>query len=144
MGTYGERRIHAELREAQDIRVGRKRVQRLMANDGLRGAGRPARPRTTVSVPGVMAAEDLVDRDFDPAGPNLLWSADFTYIPTGEGWLYLAGVLDLLQPSPGRLEHDRAHAHRARRRARWRWPWRAADPVKGWCTTAIVDRSTPR
>ena len=94
MGTYGERRIHAELREAQDIRVGRKRVQRLMANDGLRGAGRPARPRTTVSVPGVMAAEDLVDRDFDPAGPNLLWSADFTYIPTGEGWLYLAGVLD--------------------------------------------------
>lgn len=94
LGTYGERRIHAELREAHDIRVGRKRVQRLMADAGIRGAGRLRRPRTTVSVPGVVPAEDLVDRDFNPDAPNLLWSADFTYIRTGEGWLYLAGVLD--------------------------------------------------
>jgi len=94
LGTYGERRVHAELREAHGIRVGRKRVQRLMAEAGIRGAGRRRRPRTTVSVPGVVPAEDLVDRDFNPDAPNVLWSSDFTYIRTGEGWLYLAGVLD--------------------------------------------------
>jgi transposase InsO family protein len=94
LGSYGERRIHVELREEHDIRIGRKRVQRLMAKEGLRGAGRRARRRTTISVPGVAPAEDLVNRDFNPQAPNLLWSADFTYIPTGEGWLYLAGVLD--------------------------------------------------
>jgi putative transposase len=94
LGTYGERRVHAELREEHAIRVGRKRVQRLMAAAGLQGAGRRSRPRTTISVPGVKAAEDLVDRNFNPTAPNLLWSSDFTYIPTREGWLYLAGALD--------------------------------------------------
>lgn len=94
LGTYGERRIHAELREEHGIRLGRKRVQRLMAADGLQGAGRRRAPRTTISVPGVAPAEDLVQRDFNPTAPNVLWSSDFTYIPTGEGWLYLAGALD--------------------------------------------------
>jgi putative transposase len=94
LGTYGERRMHAELREEHGVYVGRKRVQRLMAAAGLRGAGRPRRPRTTISVPGVKPAEDLVQRDFNPTAPNLLWSSDFTYIATAEGWLYLAGALD--------------------------------------------------
>ncbi len=116
LGSYGERRIHAELREAHDIRVGRKRVQRLMAGAGIRGAGRRRRPRTTVSVPGVVPAQDLVDRDFNPDAPNVLWSSDFTYIRTGEGWLYLAGVLDCFQPSPRRLVDGWAHAEGARHR----------------------------
>jgi putative transposase len=94
LGIYGERRVHAELREGHGIRVGRKRVQRLMAGAGLRGAGHRPRPRTTISVSGVAPAEDLVERDFNPDAPNLLWSSDITYIPTGEGWLYLAGALD--------------------------------------------------
>ena len=92
--TYGERRVHAELHEAHGIRTGRKRVQRLMAADGLRGAGRRRWPRTTVSVAGVKPADDLVERDFTPTAPNTLWSSDVTYLATGEGWLYLAGALD--------------------------------------------------
>jgi len=106
--------VHAELREEHGIGVGR--VQRLTAAAGLRGAGRRPWPRTTIRVEGVRPALDLVERDFTPGGPNELWCSDLTYIETGEGWLYLAGVLDLLQPPPGRLEHGLPHARRARRR----------------------------
>jgi len=92
--TYGERRVHAELREVHGVRCSRKRVQRLMAAAGLQGAGRRPRPRTTIRVQGVRPALDLVERDFCPAAPNELWCSDFTYIETGEGWLYVAGALD--------------------------------------------------
>jgi len=94
LGNYGERRVHAELREVHGVGIGRKRVQRLMAAAGLQGAGRRPRPRTTIRVEGVRPALDLVERDFSPGAPNELWCSDFTYIETGEGWLYLAGVLD--------------------------------------------------
>ena len=50
--------------------------------------------RTTIRVPGVTPASDLVKRDFRPAAPNVLWVADITYLRTGEGWLYLAAVQD--------------------------------------------------
>lgn len=93
-GTYGAPRVHAELRLEHGIRVGRKRVQRLMAKAGLVGIPVPRKTRTTVRVAGVRVAPDLVERDFNPQAPNRLWCADVTYLATWEGWLYLASVID--------------------------------------------------
>jgi putative transposase len=93
-GVYGSPRIHADLRLAHGIRVGRKRVERLMRQAGVSGMVRRKRGRTTISVPGVRVADDLVERRFRPAGPNQLWVADVTYLRTWEGWLYLAAVQD--------------------------------------------------
>jgi putative transposase len=92
-GTYGARRVHAALRQ-QGIRVGRKRVERLMRARRLSGAVPRKRARTTIRVPGVRPAADLVGRDFAPSAPNQLWVADIKYIPTAAGWLYLAAVID--------------------------------------------------
>ena len=92
--TYGSPRVHAELRLADGVRVGRKRVERLMRDAGLSGMIRRRRGRTTVSVPGIRTAPDLVERDFNPTAVNRLWCADITYIRTWEGWLYLASVMD--------------------------------------------------
>lgn len=92
--VYGAPRIHAELRLARGVRVGRKRVERLMKDAGISGLVAKKRGRTTIRVPGVRVADDLVERDFKPAGPNVLWVADITYLRTWEGWLYLAAVQD--------------------------------------------------
>jgi putative transposase len=93
-GVYGSPRVHAELR-ARGRRHGRKRVARLMRHEGLAGCPRPRRrPRTTVADPAAAAAPNLVQRHFDPLAPDRLWVADITYVPTQEGWLYLAAVLD--------------------------------------------------
>jgi putative transposase len=93
-GVYGAPRVHAELRLAHGIRVGRKRVERLMRQAGLSGLVPKRRGRTTIRVPGVRVADDLVGRQFRPAAPNVLWVADITYLRTWEGWLYLAAVQD--------------------------------------------------
>ena len=94
-GTYGARRVHAELRLQHGIRVGRKRVERLMRAAGISGLLARKRRRTTVRLPGVRVAPDLLERDFRPEGPNQTWSADITYISTWEGFVYLAHVQDL-------------------------------------------------
>jgi len=94
-GTYGARRVHAELRIEHGIRVGRKRVARLMKAAGISGVLPRKRRRTTVRLPGLRVAPDLVEGDFRPDGPNQTWSADITYISTWEGFLYLAHVQDL-------------------------------------------------
>ena len=94
-GTYGARRIHAELRLEHDVRVGRKRVERLMRAAGISGLLPRKRRRTTVRMPGVRVAPDLLERDFRPTGPDQTWAADITYISTWEGFLYLAHVQDL-------------------------------------------------
>ena len=92
-GTYGAPRIHAELR-ALGIPVGRKRVARLMRALGVQGVSRRKVPRATVRDPAVPPAPDLVGRAFTTPGPDRLWVADITYIPTWTGVLYLAVVLD--------------------------------------------------
>lgn len=94
-GTYGARRIHAELRIEHGIRVGRKRVERLMRDAGISGLVARKRRLTTVKLPGVRVAADLVERDFRPTDPNQTWSANITYISTWEGSPYLAHVQDL-------------------------------------------------
>jgi putative transposase len=93
-GVYGAPRVHAELRIAQGVRVSRKRVERLMRSNGLSGLVPKRRGRTTIRVPGVRVADDLVNRQFQPTAPNVLWVADITYLRTWEGWLYLAAVQD--------------------------------------------------
>jgi len=93
-GVYGAPRIHAELRLEQDIRVGRKRVARLMKAAGIAGVRPRKRWKTTIRIPGITPATDLVERQFRPDRPNVLWVADITYLRTGEGWLYLAAVQD--------------------------------------------------
>jgi transposase InsO family protein len=65
-----------------------------MRQAGVSGMVRRKRGRTTISVPGVRVADDLVERRFRPAGANQLWVADVTYLRTWEGWLYLAAVQD--------------------------------------------------
>ena len=92
-GTYGAPRIHADL-AAQGIHVGCKRVARLMRGASLQGVSRRKPFRTTVRDETARPAPDLVDRQFTAAGPNRLWVADITYVPTGAGFLYLAVVLD--------------------------------------------------
>jgi putative transposase len=93
-GVYGAPRIHAELRLELEVRVGRKRVARLMKAAGIAGVRPRKRFTTTIRIPGITPATDLVNRDFKPSGPNVLWVADITYLRTGEGWLYLAAVQD--------------------------------------------------
>jgi len=93
-GVYGSRCVQAELRLGQGIRVSRRRVRRLMARAGISGLVKVKRGRTTIRVPGVRVADDLVERKFRPDAPNVLWVADTTYLRTWEGWLYLAAVQD--------------------------------------------------
>ncbi len=91
--TYGTRRVHAALRH-RGVRVGRKRVERLMRTLGLSGLVPRRYCRTTIRVPGVRVASDLVERDFAPAGPNELWCADIKYVRSWQGWLYPGAVMD--------------------------------------------------
>lgn len=93
-GTYGTPRLHRDLRDA-GIRVGRKRVARLLKQAGLRGVSRRKWVRTTLRSAMGRPAPDLVQRQFVASGPNQLWIADITYIPTWAGILYLAVVLDV-------------------------------------------------
>jgi putative transposase len=94
-GTYGSPRIHREL-QARGVPCGVNAVAELMRAAGIRcQAHRPFSPRTTDSRHDHAVAENTLAREFTPDGPDLAWVADITYIPTGEGWLYLAVVIDL-------------------------------------------------
>lgn len=93
-GCYGARPIHEELRDEHNIRVGCKRVARLMREAGLQGVTPKAFVCTTQS-DGVDVRADLVERQFRASAPDQLWVADVTYIPTWAGFLYLAIVLDV-------------------------------------------------
>lgn len=92
-GTYGVPRIWEDLSE-QGVRISRKRIARLMRALGLQGVSRRRGVHTTRRSPDAQPAPDLVDRNFAASGPNRLWVADITYIPTWSGFLYLAVVMD--------------------------------------------------
>ncbi len=93
-GTYGAPRIHADLL-AQGVRLGRKRVARLMRAAGLVGVSRRKGTRTTAGERDARRAPDLVERDFTAETPDRLWVADATYVPTWAGFLYLAVIVDV-------------------------------------------------
>jgi putative transposase len=91
-GVYGARKVWAQLNR-EDIAVARCTVERLMRALGLVGARRGKRVRTTIAGEGARAA-DLVERRFNPPAPDQLWVADFTYVPTWSGMVYVAFVID--------------------------------------------------
>jgi transposase InsO family protein len=94
-GRYGAPRIHAALRGEGHL-VSRGRVERLMYRHGIRAmTHRRFRVVTTDSKHRLPVADNLLDQTFLASRPNAIWLADITYIPTDEGWLYLATVLDL-------------------------------------------------
>lgn len=92
--TYGSPRVHAELR-AEGVVCNHKRVARLMRLEGLQGRRKRQKAATTDSQHAFPVAPNLLNREFAADAPNKKWVADITYIPTQEGWLYLAAVLDL-------------------------------------------------
>lgn len=94
--TYGAPRIHAELADDYGLRVGKKRVARLMRGLGVEGVSRRGKRRYKTTIPAREApvAPDLVRRSFQATGPNRLWVADITYVSTWEGYLFLACVID--------------------------------------------------
>jgi transposase InsO family protein len=94
-GIYGIPRVHRTLRQ-RGVRCSRKRVARLMRLAGLRSkTKRRFRVKTTDSKHGHPIAPDRLQQDFNADGVNKVWLSDITYIPTDEGWLYLASVMDL-------------------------------------------------
>ena len=95
-GRYGRRRMTPEISEALGRTVNHKRVGRLMREHGLQSHKRRRfRMTTTDSKHAYPVAPNLLGRDFEARAPNQKWLADVTYVPTDEGWLYLALVLDL-------------------------------------------------
>jgi putative transposase len=90
---YGARKVWLALRR-QGVAVARCTVERLMRQLGLRGARRGKIKRTTVADPTAVRAADLVGRKFEPLAPDRLWVADFTYVSTQAGWVYVALVID--------------------------------------------------
>ena len=94
-GTYGSPRVHAELRLGHDIRIGRKRVERLMRKGGLVAVSNRRRKGLTRRDPQAAPAIDLVGRDFTATRPDQLWIADFTQVATWQGVAYIAVVADV-------------------------------------------------
>ena len=92
--TYGSPRIHAELR-SKGLSVSRKRVERLMREEGIKARQKRRFRRTTDSNHTHPSAPNVLERKFTAAAPNKVWVTDVTYIATDEGWLYLAAILDL-------------------------------------------------
>jgi len=93
-GAYGSPRVHRELR-ARGVRVGKKRIERLMRENDLAARQKRRFVHTTDSHHERPIAPNVLDRNFDATAANEAWVGDVTYIPTGEGWLYLAVLLDL-------------------------------------------------
>jgi putative transposase len=93
-GRYGSPRVHREL-AAKSIHASKHRVARLMRENGLRGRRRRRFRHTTDSNHALPVAPNTLARTFTADAPNKVWVTDITYIPTHEGWLYLAAILDL-------------------------------------------------
>lgn len=93
-GEYGWPRIWKELL-ARGVRVGKERVRKLMAQHGIRARHKRKYIATTNSDHDLPVAPNLLERNFTAATPNQVWTSDITYVPTAEGWLYLAVIIDL-------------------------------------------------
>lgn len=93
-GTYGQPRVTTELARRGRV-VNHKRVERLMRINDIVGVHKPAKVRTTIPAEDAPPLPDLIGRRFAPSEPDVAWVGDITYVPTGQGWLYVASVLDL-------------------------------------------------
>ena len=113
-GTYGSPRMTQELRDSGGLTVGRRRIARLMRNNGLRARQKRRFKRTTDSHHAWPVAPNLLDQDFTATGPDEKWGADISHVWTREGWLYLAVVIDLFaRRVVGWATGDRLHRNLA-------------------------------
>ncbi len=139
--TYGRPRIHAELAE-DGICVSGKRVARLMRNRNVCGASRRKTTTTTIRDRDAKPAPDLVDRRFLADAPNQLWVVDITYVPTWNGFLYLAVVLDVFSR---RIVGWAMADHSAKNSCSTHSTWRSFGENQGPSfTIPIKARNTPR
>ena len=107
--TYGSPRMVHELRD-RGLAIGRRRVARLMRENGMKARQKRRFKRTTDSLHAFPVAPNLLDQDFAATGPNQKWGADISYVWTREGWLYLAVVIDLFaRRVVGWMTSDRLH-----------------------------------
>jgi transposase InsO family protein len=140
--TYGARRVRAALRH-RGVRVGRKRVERLMRRERISGLVPKRFRRTTIRVPGVRVAGDLVERDFNPSGPNQLWVADISTCAAGKAgstWPR-SSTATAAASSAGRCAPTSRPSSSS---TRSRWPSHDADLERDSCTTPIRARNTSR
>ena len=93
--TYGSPRMHASLKNANGKPYSKNRIARLMRKNGIRAKTKRKFKATTLSKHNRPVAPNLLDQNFSIDRPNAVWVSDITYVPTGEGWLYLATTLDL-------------------------------------------------
>ena len=94
-GTYGGRKITHEINRGAEKKVNHKRVERIMRENGIRSKSHKKYKATTNSSHNLPVAENILNREFTADRPGQKMVSDITYIPTDEGWLYLAGVMDL-------------------------------------------------
>ena len=93
-GNYGVPRVHAAL-VAEGLPINHKKVERIMKENGIKAKRKKKFKATTNSKHNKAISEDLVQRQFSPLKPNIVWVSDITYIWTDEGWLYLCTFIDL-------------------------------------------------
>ena len=94
-GAYGGRKITHEINRKSEKPVNHKRVERIMRENGIRSKSHKKYKATTNSKHNLPVAENILNRDFAADSPGQKMVSDITYIPTDEGWLYLAGIMDL-------------------------------------------------
>ena len=94
-GTYGSKKITHEVNRKSDKQFNHKRIERIMRENGIRSKVRKKYKAATNSKHSLPVAENILNRDFKADRPGQKMVSDITYIPTDEGWLYLAGVMDL-------------------------------------------------
>ena len=138
--TYGARRIVAELHD-EGYRCSKKRVARLMRVEGLRAQWKKRFRVTTGSSHRLPTSPNVLDQSFDAERPDTRWVGDITYIPTFEGWLYLAVLIDLHPWWAGRRVRRSRNSWRSTRSA---WRWGSARRPRASCTTPTAAASTPR
>ena len=139
---YGSPRIHAEL-VARGEPCCVNTVARLMRREGIAAKTRRKFRCTTDSNHDRPVAENVLDRQFEPEAPNRAWTADITYVATGEGWLYLAAVEDLHSRRIVGWSMGRADRQPAGGRRPGDGPGPAAARARGWWPTRTAGASTP-
>jgi hypothetical protein len=140
--VYGAPRIHAELRR-EGHRHARRRIERLMRDMGLQASrGRRRKPETTNSRHDLPIAPNLLGRSFEAERPDTVWLADISYIPTDEGFLYLAAIKDLATREIVGWSW-RSISRRDYASTPWSWPASAANPHGGSFIIATAACNTP-
>ena len=121
-GIYGAPRIHRDLTD-DGVRCGKNRVARIMRNADIRSRMKKKFKATTNSKHNFPVAPNLLNQNFKVDTPDHTWVGDITYVPTNEGWLYLAVLLDLFNRGGGRLvyllQNDPSVGHRCDANGPW-------------------------